>query len=62
MAREFWEMFLPEDIIVLGARWDGKSGVAQLKFRYPDSSKIFVASFIKNNACINSDWHLDEIV
>jgi len=62
MAREFWEMFLPDNIIVLSARWVGKEGVAQLKFRYPDSTKIFVANFVRNNAVINSEWHLDEII
>ena len=60
MAREFWEMFLPDNIEVLSARWDGSNGVAQLKFRYPDSTKIFVASFVKDK--VNLVWHLEEIV
>ena len=62
MAREFWEIFLPDNIIVVGARWDGKNGTAEVTFMYAEESRrTFKAKFVKNSNSINSDWHLSEI-
>ena len=62
MAREFWEIFLPDNIIVVGARWDGKTGNAEITFMYAEESRrLFKAKFVKNCNSTNSDWHLSEI-
>jgi hypothetical protein len=63
MAREFWEMFLPDNIIIKSARWDGKTGTAEIKFWYPeDNTRTFCAKFVRLGPYKTSDWHLDEIV
>lgn len=63
MAREFWEMFLPENISIKSARWDGKAGTAEIKFCYPeDNTRVFSARFVKLGPYQTSDWHLEEIV
>jgi hypothetical protein len=63
MAREFWEMFLPENIVVKSARWDGKSGAAEIHFSYPEElTRIFTAKFVRGGPHSTSEWHLEEIL
>lgn len=59
MAREFWEVFLPEDIIVVSATYKGGEGLASIKFMYPGSMRMYVARFVR----IPTDrtWTLDSI-
>jgi hypothetical protein len=59
MAREFWEIFLPEDISIVAVKWDGKAGQARLDFCYKDNYKIFSAIFSKSFN--DSGWFLEEI-
>lgn len=59
MAREFWEVFLPEDIMILNGVFRGKDGVATLRYKYPDGKNIFEARFVRT--LDRSTWVLDDI-
>jgi hypothetical protein len=58
MAKEFWEIFLPQDITILSVRWDGVNGHSWIKFTYPDHGTPFIARFIRS---LDGVWHLDSI-
>ena len=58
--QNFWDIFLPYNISIISSKYDGKNGIAVLRFKYPDSWQIHEASFVKVK--MNPDvWTLDKI-
>lgn len=60
MAREFWEVFFPEDIRIFSVRYDSGKGEASIIFQYPDSGVRFKARFARFYTDPKT-WCLDSI-
>lgn len=56
--KQFWEVFLPDNIEIFASRYSGRDGTASISFSYPDSTKKFKATFIRQLQV----WMLDDIV
>ena len=61
MSKNFWDIFLPEDIIIVSARYNGKDGTATIKFLYHNSNVQHIANFTRVKVLDREVWTLDEI-
>lgn len=58
MDEKLWGVFLPENILVHSARFDGANGEASIWFSYAGSANIHKATIKRDSA---GKWHLFEI-